>query len=286
LGETISIETVLAGGLWRIFSDASEFENALLNLAVNARDAMPEGGRLTIETANAYIDDACAAAQEEVTPGQYVMIAVTDTGAGMTREVIARAFEPFFTTKDSGHGTGLGLSQVYGFVTQSGGHVRIYSEPNEGTTVRIHMPRFLDESGESVTQETPSPPLIGTEGEIILVVEDDEDVRANTSTMLRELGYRVLAAPDGPSALTLLEGRSDVDLLFTDIGLPGGVNGRQLADHARLRRPDLRVLFASGYARNAIVHQGRLDPGVELLSKPFTLTQLATKIRQMLKASD
>jgi len=282
LGESISIETVLGGGLWRIFSDMEEFENALLNLAVNARDAMPEGGRLTIETANSYLDDAYAAAQAELIPGQYVMIAVSDTGVGMAKEVAARAFEPFFTTKESGQGTGLGLSQVYGFVKQSGGHVKIYSEQNEGTTVKIYLPRFLDESRESDNQVTQSPIPMATEGEIILVVEDDDDVRANTTTMLRELGYRVMEASNGKSALQILEGKSGIDLLFTDVGLPGGVNGRQLADRARLRRPDLKVLFTSGYARNAIVHQGRLDPGVELLSKPFTLSQLATKVRQML----
>ena len=237
LGESIRIETVLAAGLWRIFSDSSEFENALLNLAVNARDAMPEGGRLTIETANVYIDDAYAAAAEEVTPGQYVMIAVSDTGSGMTKEVIAKAFEPFFTTKDTGQGTGLGLSQVYGFVKQSGGHVRIYSELNEGTTVKIYMPRLVDESLRNRNQPAQSPLPTATEEELILVVEDDEDVRSNTTTMLNELGYRVLEAPDGPQALRILESRSDIDLLFTDVGLPGGINGRQLADHALAHNP-------------------------------------------------
>ncbi len=258
----------------------------MLNLAVNARDAMPQGGTLTIETANARIDDAYAASNEDVIPGEYVMIAVTDTGTGMTSEVIARAFEPFFTTKDAGHGTGLGLSQVYGFVKQSGGHLKIDSEPNTGTTVRIYMPRMVDEPTERINQAVRSPLMAGTREEIILVVEDDEDVRANTTTMLRDLGYGVLEASDGPSALRLIEGRSDIDLLFTDIGLPGGLNGRQLADEARLQRPLLRVLFTSGYARSAIVHQGRLDPGVELLSKPFTLAQLATKIRQILNRAD
>ena len=269
-------------GLWRIFSDTDEFENALLNLAVNARDAMPDGGKLTIETANAYLDDAYAAAQAELAPGQYVMIAVSDTGLGMTKEVAARAFEPFFTTKESGQGTGLGLSQVYGFVKQSGGHVKIYSEQNKGTTVKIYLPRFLDEGRESINQTSQPPIPTATEEEVILVVEDDDDVRANTTTMLRELGYEVLEASDGRSALQILEGKTSIDLLFTDVGLPGGVNGRQLADRARLQRPYLKVLFTSGYARNAIVHQGRLDPGVELLSKPFTLSQLAIKVRQML----
>jgi len=282
LGENISIETILAAGLWRSFADASELENALLNLAVNARDAMPDGGKLTIETANARIDDAYAASNEEAIPGQYVMITVSDTGTGMTSEVIARAFEPFFTTKDAGHGTGLGLSQVYGFVKQSGGHVKIDSKPNEGTTVRICMPRLVDESKEKINQAARSPLQAGTREEIILVVEDDEDVRANTTTMLRELGYGVLEASDGPAALRIIEGRPDVDLLFTDIGLPNGLNGRQLSDEARLQMPELKVLFTSGYARSAIVHQGRLDPGVELLSKPFTLVQLSAKIRQIL----
>jgi PAS domain S-box-containing protein len=287
LGENISIQTVLSAGLWRSFADASELENALLNLAVNARDAMPEGGKLTIETANALVDDAYAAASnDEATPGQYVMIAVSDTGTGMSREVIAKAFEPFFTTKEAGQGTGLGLSQVYGFVKQSGGHVRIYSEANEGTTVRIYMPRLVEEPKESINQAARPPLFAGTREETILVVEDDADVRANTTTMLRELGYGVLEASDGPGALRIIESRSGIDLLFTDIGLPGGLNGRQLADKARVQRPRLGVLFTSGYARSAIVHQGRLDPGVELLSKPFTLAQLSAKIRQMLNRAE
>ena len=282
LGENIRTETVLGGGLWRIFADASELENALLNLSVNARDAMPQGGSLTIATANARVDEVHAAAHEEVTPGQYVMIAVSDTGTGMTSEVIARAFEPFFTTKDAGHGTGLGLSQVYGFVKQSGGHVKIDSAPDEGTTVKIYMPRLVEEPKQSGPHVVQAPLLAGTREEIILVVEDDDDVRANSTTMLRELGYTVLEAPNGLSALRILNAKADIDLLFTDIGLPGGVNGRQLADRARLHRPELKVLFTSGYARDAIVHQGRLDPGVELLSKPFTLVQLSAKIRQIL----
>ncbi|MGA2409163.1 MAG: response regulator, partial [Candidatus Binataceae bacterium] len=227
--------------------------------------------------------DAYAALHQEVSPGQYVMIAVSDTGSGMTREVIAQAFEPFFTTKDAGQGTGLGLSQVYGFVKQSGGHVKIYSELNEGTTVKIYMPRLIDDPQESANHVSSSPLVTGSETGIILVVEDDDDVRANTTMMLRELGYGVLEAPDGKSALRILQTRSDIDLLFTDIGLPGGVNGRQLADMARAQTPRLKILFTSGYARNAIVHQGRLDPGVELLSKPFTLVQLSAKIQQVMQ---
>ena len=282
LGESISIETILAGGLWRISADATELENSVLNLAVNARDAMPEGGRLTMETANAYIDEDYASAHQEVTSGQYVMIAISDTGAGMSKEVIARAFEPFFTTKEVGQGTGLGLSQVYGFVKQSGGHVKIYSERNDGTTVKIYMPRLVEDGAESVG-ERPKPQLpLGNRDDVIFVVEDDEDVRANTLMMLRELGYGVLEAADGPSALRMLQSEPRIDLLFTDVGLPGGINGRQLADQARLLRPSLKVLFTSGYARNAIVHQGRLDPGVELITKPFTFAQLAGKLRHIL----
>ena len=230
LGESIGIETVLAGGLWRTFADANELENALLNLAVNARDAMREGGRLTIETANTYIDDAYAAAHDDVPSGQYVMIAVSDTGTGMTADVIARAFEPFFTTKEIGQGTGLGLSQVYGFVKQSGGHVKIYSEPGEGTTVKIYMPRLMDGNTEIPIEGAAPQPPVGAQGEIILLVEDDEDVRANTTMMLRELGYGVLEAVDGPTAVELLKSKAGIDLLFTDVGLPGGMNGRQLAD--------------------------------------------------------
>jgi CheY-like chemotaxis protein len=210
------------------------------------------------------------------------MIAFSDTGVGMTQEVIGKAFEPFFTTKEVGQGTGLGLSQVYGFVKQSGGHVKIYSEPNAGTTVKIYMPRLLEDGASGASEPSRDRLSLGTQSEVILVVEDDEDVRANTVMMLRELGYGVLEAGDGAGALGLLETATRVDLLFTDVGLPGGLNGRQLAERARERRPELKVLFATGYARNAIVHQGRLDPGVELITKPFTISQLATKVRQML----
>ncbi len=288
LGENIAIETVLAGGLWRTSVDASELENALLNLAVNARDAMTAGGRLTIETANTYIDEAYVAPYEDLAPGQYVMIAVSDTGIGMTKEVVAKAFEPFFTTKEAGQGTGLGLSQVYGFVKQSGGHVKIYSEFGEGTTVRVYMPRLLNDRGEtgatSIESSRPAA-MHGTQNDVILVVEDDEDVRANTVMMLHQLGYRVLEAIDGLHALEVLQHEPGIDLLFTDIGLPGGINGRQLSEQARQRSPGLKVLFTSGYARNAIVHQGRLDPGVELISKPFTFDQLAVKVRHALQSN-
>jgi len=285
LGESITTETVLAGGLWRISADANQLESALLNLAVNARDAMRRGGKLTIETANTHLDEAYAAAHDEVKAGQYVMVAVTDTGIGMTKEVLAKAFDPFFTTKDIGQGTGLGLSQVYGFVKQSGGHVKIYSESGEGTTVRLYLPR-LPAGADDVADAAPAQRIrAGLLSEVILVVEDDEDVRVNTVEMLRELGYGVLEAADGRAALRLLESNPDVRLLFTDVGLPGGLNGRQLADAALQRHPGLKLLFTTGYARNAIVHHGRLDPGLELLVKPFTYAALAAKIRSVLEGT-
>jgi len=282
LGEAIVIETVLAGGLWRTLADPNQLENALLNLAVNARDAMPQGGKLTIETANAFLDEAYAALHEGVSSGQYVLIAVSDTGVGMTKDVIEKAFEPFFTTKEVGQGTGLGLPQVYGFVKQTGGHVKIYSEPGEGTTLKLYLPRLAgaDLPADSPSESKPEPAR--TTGETVLVVEDDADVRSYSADILRDLGYRVVEAPEGPAALALLDAEPAIRLLFTDVGLPGGLNGRQLADAARRRRPDLKVLFTTGYARNAIVHQGRLDPGVELIVKPFTAAALAAKIRQVL----
>ncbi|HTR83797.1 MAG TPA: response regulator, partial [Reyranella sp.] len=283
LGEQVTVETVLAGGLWRIHADPNQLEVGILNLAVNARDAMPNGGRLTIETANTFLDEAYAASQSEVAPGQYVVISITDTGIGMSRETQARAFEPFFTTKDIGHGTGLGLSQVYGFAKQSGGHIKIYSELGEGTTVKLYLPRLLaSDEPLAISSSIPAPPT--ATGETILVVEDDADVRANTTGILRELRYNVLEAPLAATALHLIEGHPEIDLLFTDVGLPGGMNGRQLADAAHRIRPDLKVLFTTGYARNAIVHDGRLDPGVQLIPKPFTYAAVATKLNEILGA--
>jgi signal transduction histidine kinase len=283
LGETISIETVLAGAIWPILADANQLESAILNLAVNARDAMPNGGKLTVETANAYLDEVYATAHHDVRAGQYVAIAVTDTGSGMTKEIVARAFDPFFTTKQVGQGTGLGLSQVYGFAKQSDGHVKIRSEPGRGTTVTLYFPRHLaSELGPEEGRHEGQVPT-GTEGEPILVVEDDADVRAYTTEMLRELGYRVLEAGDGPAALRILEGESGIRLLFTDIGLPGGMNGRQLAEEALRRSPRLQVLFTTGYARDAMVRDGQLDPNIELLSKPFTYSRLAAKVRAVLQ---
>jgi signal transduction histidine kinase/ActR/RegA family two-component response regulator len=283
LGEAVRIETVLASGLWRISADANQLESALLNLAVNARDAMPNGGRLTIETGNAHIDAAYAMAHDDLSIGQYVLISVTDAGTGMTAEVLSKAFDPFFTTKDVGQGTGLGLSQVYGFVKQSGGHIKIYSELGEGTTIKLYLPRLL--GGDAVIETTPEAVHIpaGAKEELILVVEDNDDVRAYTVGMLRELGYGVIEAADGEAALRSLQAAPGVKLLFTDVGLPGGMNGRQLADEARHRRADLPVLFTTGYARNAIVHHGKLDAGVELIVKPFTYAELASKIREMLE---
>jgi signal transduction histidine kinase len=282
LGETIELESVLAGGLWRALADENQLENALLNLAVNARDAMPNGGKLTIEAANVALDDAYAATEEDLRPGQYVMIAVSDSGSGMAPDILSKVFEPFFTTKDIGQGTGLGLSMVFGFVKQSGGHVKIYSEIGEGTTVKIYLPRHLATEDTSETTADAPRVLGGSDNETILVVEDETDVRRLAVETLVELGYRVLEAEDGHIALRLLEREPGVRLLFTDVGLPGGLNGRQLADQARQRRPDLKVLFTTGYARNAIVHHGRLDPGVELISKPFQIASLAVKVRALL----
>jgi PAS domain S-box-containing protein len=282
LGETIAVETVVGAGSWRICCDPNQLDSALLNLAVNARDAMPDGGKLTIETANSYVDEAYAAAQVEMAPGQYVVIAVTDTGTGMAPEVVEKAFEPFFTTKGVGRGTGLGLSQVYGFVKQSGGNVKIYSEPGRGTTIKLYLPRLPDAAAEAEPAPAAAPAPAGTRHETILVVEDDEDVRHFSVEQLRELGYDVLEAPDGPSALALVERHPEILLLFTDVALPGGLDGKQLAAAAQRQRPQLKILFTTGYARNAIVHHGALEPNVELIVKPFTYASLAGKIRQVL----
>ena len=283
LGEQIIIETALAGGLRQVFVDANQLEVSIINLAVNARDAMQGGGKLTIETANVSLDKTYATSHAEVAAGEYVVLCITDTGAGMTRDVRARAFDPFFTTKDFGQGTGLGLSQVYGFVKQSGGHVKLYSEVGHGTAVKLYLPRHDAPAGTRLDTESAAV-VPYSAGETIVVVEDDDDVRDYTTGILRELGYKVLEAPNAAVALHIINGNSSVDLLFTDIGLPGGINGKHLADTARQRRPDLRVLFTSGYARHAIVHDGRLDPGVLLITKPFTYAALASKISDVLNA--
>jgi PAS domain S-box-containing protein len=283
LGETISLETVSGAGLWPALADRSELENALVNLAVNARDAMDKSGRLTIETANAYLDeDYISTIPEPIKPGRYVQIAVSDTGVGMTQEVMSKAFDPFFTTKEVGKGTGLGLSQVHGFVRQSDGHVRIYSELGHGTTVKLYLPEAATAVvSTAVFERVPERIAGGTE--TVLVVEDDDVLRDFSGAALVELGYGVLCAKSGPGALKMLREQS-VDLLFTDVVLPDGMNGRQLAEEARRWRPDLKVLYTTGYTRNAIVHQGRLDPDIEFIGKPFTFDDLARRVRAVLDA--
>jgi CheY-like chemotaxis protein len=279
LGESIAMETILSARVWDIFADANQLENALINLLVNARDAMAEGGKLSIETANCFLDGAYCSNEGDVVPGEYVGIFVTDTGSGMAQEVIEKAFEPFFTTKDV-QGTGLGLSQVYGFVKQSTGHVKIHSAVGMGTSVKLYFPRHEHPAHPRSPphQEARSPRA--KRGETVLIVEDDPAVRNYTVDVTKELGYRVVSAPDGSAALRLLDDHPELRLLFTDVGLPGGMNGRQLADEAIRRRPDMKVLFTTGYARDAIVHDGRLDPGVEVVFKPFSFTDLAVKIRR------
>jgi CheY-like chemotaxis protein/anti-sigma regulatory factor (Ser/Thr protein kinase) len=279
LGEEIDIEMVISGGLWTTEVDPAQLENAILNLAINARDAMEGAGRLTLEVANAALDATYCLAHPEVTPGQYVMLAVSDTGSGMPQDVIDQAFEPFFSTKPEGKGTGLGLSMVYGLVKQSGGHVKIYSEVDEGTTIKIYLPRSLqveDQAGEPLLQ-----PVTGGH-ETVLVVEDDEQVRLTVVDMLTDLGYRVLRANDASAALTVVDSGIHIDLLFTDVVMPGPLRSPELAKKTRERLPNVAVLFTSGYTENAIVHGGRLDAGVELLGKPYTRDSLARKVRHVL----
>ncbi|MES0007484.1 CHASE3 domain-containing protein [Mesorhizobium sp. M0062] len=282
LGETLRIETVLAGGLWKTHADPSQLENAILNLAVNARDAMGEDGKMTIETANSHLDEGYAATNAEVKAGQYVMIAVSDTGAGMPADVMERAFEPFFTTKPVDKGTGLGLSQVFGFVKQSGGHVKIYSEPGQGTTIRIYLPRFFGPEEAAISSERAGNPAVPVT-ETILVVEDDPRVRASTTDAMRELGYTVIHAASGQEALEKLGDNPGVALMFTDIVMPV-MNGRKLAEEALARMPKLKVIFTTGFTRNAVVHNGVLDHDVHFLAKPFTIEQLAAKLRDVLDA--
>jgi two-component system NtrC family sensor kinase len=281
LAEEISLEIVGGAGLWPVEADATELEAAILNLALNARDAMPGGGKLTVEASNAYLDEAYCRRHDGLKPGQYVQIAVTDTGTGMTKQVLDHAFEPFFTTKPSGQGTGLGLSQVYGFVKQSGGHVQIYSEVGEGTTIKVYLPRLMSAPLPQV--DIALEPKRGQAGECILVVEDDADVRTYVVETLDGLGYEVLEAADGDEALRLIDKHKSIDVLLTDVVMPG-MNGRNLAEEALRREPRLKVLFMTGYSRNAIVHQGRLDPGVALLQKPLTSEQLTSAIRHLLDA--
>jgi signal transduction histidine kinase/CheY-like chemotaxis protein len=280
LGERIGTETIRSGGLWQAYCDTAQLETALLNLAVNARDAMPDGGKLTLEAANAYLDDDYAASNPDVNAGAYVMVAVTDTGVGMSREIIERAFDPFFTTKPEGQGTGLGLSQVFGFIKQSGGHVKLYSEVGQGTAVKLYIPKAS--GGSVVVFDTPADEQApnGT-GETVLVVEDDEDVRSAAAAMIGELGYSVIAA-DGPEQALRILAERPVALVFTDVVMPGPITSRELADRARALQPAVKVLFTSGYTQNAVVHGGRLDDGVELISKPYRREQLARRLRRLL----
>jgi CheY-like chemotaxis protein len=280
LGEQVEISLVRQPDLWPALIDPHQLESALLNLAVNARDAMAEGGKLTIETANAHLDDDYASRHAEVAAGDYVMLAVSDTGAGMPSEVIARAFEPFFTTKEAGKGTGLGLSMVYGFVKQSGGHIKIYSELGHGTTIKLYLPRAAGATARAERPAEASGPRGGSE--TVLVVEDDADVRAFVTGVLRRLGYAVIEAADGPSAVRAAEAAGTIDLVLSDVVLPGGMNGREVAAAVLRRWPRAAVLYASGYTQNAITHQGRLDPGVELISKPFTAPALGRRVRDLL----
>ena len=280
LGETVQIEAAGSAGLWMIEADPNQLEAALVNLAINARDAMPTGGKITIEAGNVFADEDYTRLNPEVAPGQYVVICVSDNGNGMLPEVANRAFEPFFTTKEAGHGTGLGLSQVYGFVKQSGGHVKIYSEPGDGTTVKIYLPRLLRPLDEP---EDPGIPIVGSDqGETILVVEDDVDLRAYLAEVLRGFGYEVIICSDAQAARAILaQTDRSISLMLTDIVMPGQ-NGKQLGDEALALRPGLKIIYMTGYSRNAVVHQGRLDPGVDLIQKPVSQADLANRIRQAL----
>ncbi len=281
VGPAVHVEIVGAGGLWPINVDASQLENSLLNLCINARDAMlPHGGRLTIVTANKWLDER-SARERDLPPGQYISVCVTDTGAGMSPEVAARAFDPFFTTKPMGQGTGLGLSMVYGFVRQSGGQVRIHSEEGQGTTMCMYFPRHVGDTPLDGT-EAGGGAITAGHGETVLVIDDEHTIRTVIAEVLAEAGYQVMEAADGPSGLKILQAERRVDMLVTDVGLPGGMNGRQVADAARVARPGLKILFITGYAENAAVGKGYLDAGMEVLTKPFDMAELANKVEAML----
>ncbi len=280
LGEEIHVEAVAGGSLWKIEADPAQLESAILNIALNARDAMPQGGKLTIEAANTFLDQGYIRFNPEIVPGQYVALSVTDTGTGITPEVMARVFEPFFTTKSAGQGTGLGLAQVYGFVRQSGGNIKIYSEPGEGTMVKIYMPRLLTKGASEEAQTTET--VFGSGGETILVVEDDPAVLEYVTEVLTDLNYQVLQASEGASAVRILETDADnIDLLLTDVIMPG-ISGRVVAEQAKRLKPGIKILFMTGYSQNAIVHQGRLDQGVHLIQKPVTPPELANRVRDLL----
>ena len=282
VGPNLTMDTVLAAGLWNCLSDPNQLENAILNLCINARDAMANGGTLTVETANTWIDDA-AARERDMERGQYVAICVTDTGSGMSAEVIARAFDPFFTTKPTGQGTGLGLSMVYGFAKQSNGQARIYSEPDQGTTIKIYLPRHVGESEkEEINADTTELPR-AEEGETVLVVDDEPTIRMLIGDTLSELGYRAIEVADAASGLKVLDSDVKIDLLITDVALPGGMNGKEMADAARDKRPKLKVLFITGYAENAAITNGHLGPGMDVMSKPFSMDKLAARIRSIIE---
>jgi len=282
VGPAIHVEVVGAGGLWSTLVDPNQLENALLNLCLNARDAMPQGGRLTIETANRWLDER-GARDLDIAPGQYISLCVTDTGTGMEADVAAHAFDPFFTTKPLGQGTGLGLSMIYGFARQSGGQIRIYSEVGKGTTMCLYLPRHDDDPNFNDAANFPEASESLGDGEVVLVIDDEPSIRMLITDVLSDTGYSVLEASDGPAGLRVLQSAARIDLLITDVGLPGGMNGRQVADAARSLRPDLRVLFITGYAENAWMGNGHLEKGMHVLAKPFEVERLAIKIRELLK---
>ncbi len=279
--ETVTAEAGAAGGLWLTLVDQSQLENALLNLCLNARDAMPDGGKITVETANAWLDEGTAR-ERELPPGPYVSLCVSDTGTGMTPEVSARAFDPFFTTKAIGQGTGLGLSMIYGFARQSGGQVRICSTLGQGTAMCLYLPRhFGAEDAADTPPDLAEAPRAG-QGETVLVVDDEPTVRMLVTEVLQDLGYAAIEAADGAAGLRVLQSNAQIDLLVTDVGLPGGMNGRQVADAARVARPSLKVLFITGYAENAVLSHAHLDPGMHVMTKPFAMETLASRIKELI----
>jgi CheY-like chemotaxis protein len=281
VGPAVAVEVVTAVDLWTTLVDRNQLENALLNLCINARDAMPNGGRLTIETANRWLDEP-AARQRDLPAGPYVMLSVSDNGTGMSPDVVARAFDPFFTTKPIGQGTGLGLSMIYGFARQSGGQARIHSELGLGTTIGLYLPRYLGDANAAEDEASLTRGLQAGHGETILVVDDEPAIRMLVAEMLEDLGYLTIEAADGASALRVLQSVAEIDLLLTDVGLTGGLNGRQVADAARTIRRELKVLFMTGYAENAVLGDGQLDPGMHVLIKPFSLEVLGSRVKLLL----
>jgi len=285
VGPAVRIEVVCVADAWPALVDASQLENALLNLCINARDAMPDGGAITVETANKWIDERVAR-QQNMAQGQYLALSVSDTGVGMAPDVVARAFEPFFTTKPIGQGTGLGLSMIYGFAQQSGGQVRIYSEVGQGTTVSIYLPRHYGAGATELEPDVAAPTALTQSGQVatVLVVDDEPTVRMLVIDILQDLGFGWIEAADSATGLKMLQSDARIDLLVTDVGLPGGMNGRQMADAGRAVRPGLQVLFITGYAENAVLNNGYLDPGMAVLTKPFSMEAMAARIRSMAEA--